>query len=328
MNDIQELASYLERITGHPEVLRRIAGQRLGGLPAFLTTAYRFYEWNWLDRTLILALTVPGAESASSGDLRAHHEVLTRHLACPVAFVFQALNAYGRNRLVHLGVPFIVPGLQLFIPPFASLCEQFQRTARTAKLSAAAQVTVLYQLFRHPPAAAMLNQWAEWLGYSAMTMTKVRDQLAANALCAREVGAKPRGLRFAHQGRVLWDAALPFLCSPIRRACWTQFPKKPQPALLSSGLTALAKRTMIEDDSIPTYACRDTEWKRLAEASNVRALDHPDEASARVECWRYAPELLAEDATVDRLSLFLSLSDSTDERVRLASQSLLEGMPW
>ena len=42
----------------------------------------------------------------------------------------------------------------------------------------------------------------------------------------------------------------------------------------------------------------------------------------------YAPELLAEDAMVDRLSLFLSFSNATDERVQSAAKSLLEDMSW
>ena len=326
MSDIEKLASYLERIIGSPAILRQVSPDRLSGLPMFLARSYRFHEWNWLDHKLILALNATGAESISPADLKAHHRVLFNRLACPVVLVVQALDAYGRNRLVHLGVPFIVPGLQLFIPPFANLCEQFQRTAMAEKLSAAAQLTVLYQLFRRPASAPLLNEWAERLGYSAMTMTKVRDQLVARGLCVREEGAKPRGLRFMLQGRELWDAALPFLRSPVRRACWARFPSVPK--LLPSGLTALANRTLIQDDPIPTYACRDTEWRRLAEDGKIRLLEHADDATAHIECWRYAPELLAEDAMVDRLSLFLSFLDATDERVQSAAKSLLEDMSW
>lgn len=327
MKDITGLTAYLGKIIGRPALLRRIAPKRLDGLPAFLASAYCFYEWNWLNQALILAVDPSGKEPVAPADLNTHHRILASHFGRSVVFVMPAMDAYQRNRLVHLAVPFIVPEFQLFIPPFASLCDQFRRTVRAGKLSGAAQTTVLYQILRHPPAVALLNQWAKWLGYSPMTMTKVRDELAANNLCVREIGAKPRGLRFSHRGRALWEAALPFLRSPVRRTCWARIPKAPS-ALLRAGLTALSHHTLVEDDSLPTYACRDTEWKRLIASRQARSLEHPDDANARVECWRYEPGLLAEDATVDRLSLFLALSDSEDERVRLACDTLLEGIPW
>ena len=64
---------------------------------------------------------------------------------------------------------------------------------------------------------------------------------------------------------------------------------------------------MLEDDPLPTYACHTNEWKGLVASRSIREVDHQEEASARVECWRYDPALLSEDGMVDRLSLFLSL---------------------
>jgi hypothetical protein len=321
------LAKYLEQILGKPADLRPLPADRLSGLPVFVAADYRFLEWRWLDQLLILAETESDKEAPSAADLKSIHHLLTAQFKCPVAFVYPAMDAYRRNRFVHLGLPFIVPGLQLFIPPFVSLCEQFQRTVKSMKLSAAAQVTVLFQLYRPQADGSLLNQWAEWLGYSAMTMTKVRDELIAHNLCVREEGAKPRGLRFLHRNRALWDAALPCLRSPVSRTCWAKF-REPPPPLLPAGLTALSNRSLLEDDPLRTYACHVNVWKKLNTSQAILKLDHEDEASARVECWRYDPGLLAEDAMVDRLSLFLSLADSPDERVRLASKSLLEGMPW
>lgn len=322
-----QLVEYLEKIVGAPVNLRQLTASRLSGLPVFLTSDYVFSEWRWLDQTLVLAQVKQGNEEPSATNVKSVQQLLVAHFKCPVVFVYPALEIYRRNRFLHLKLPFIVPGLQLFIPPFASLCEQFQRLTKPAKLSAAAQATVLFQIMRPPPAGSLLNQWAEWLGYSAMTMTKVRDELVADNLCVREVGAKPRGLRFLNQGHALWGSALPFLRSPVRLACWAIFKDRPK-SLPVAGLTALSKCSMLEDDPIPTYACHEKAWKELLAVKSVRKLDHQDEATARVECWRYEPGLLAENAIVDRLSLFLSMADSSDERIRLAAASLLDGMQW
>ena len=321
------IAKYLEQILGNPVDLRQLPAGRLSGLPVFLTADYRFLEWRWLDQVMVLADAESDMEPPSVADLKSVHQLLSKQFKCPVVFVYPAMDAYRRNRFVQLGLPFIVPGLQLFIPPFISLCEQFQRTTKPLKLSTAAQATVLFQLYRPPADGSLLNRWAEILGYSAMTMTKVRDELIAHGLCKREEGAKPRGLRFQLQKRALWEAARPFLLSPVKQTNWVRTQLRPGEFPLA-GLSALSKLSLLEDDSLPTYACYLKDWKRLAVIQSVFEICHAEEATARIECWRYDPRRLAEEITVDRLSLFLNLADSPDERVRLACNEIVEAMPW
>ena len=320
-----QLAKYLEQILGKPVDLRPLSDNRLSGLPVFLTSDYRFLEWRWFDQIIILANAESGEDGPSAADIQSIHRLLSKQFNCAVVFVYPSMDAYRRNRFVQLGLPFIVPGLQLFIPPFISLCEQFQRTMKPMKFSAAAQVTVLLQLYRPPADGSLLNRWAELLGYSAMTMTKVRDELIAHGMCKREEGAKPRGLRFQLQKRALWEAARPYLLSPVKQTHWVRAQLRPGEFPLA-GLTALSKLSLLEDDALPTYACHAKDWKRLAVLKSVFQICHAEEATARIECWRYDPMRLAEETTVDRLSLFLSLADSPDERVRLAVNSLLKGM--
>ena len=327
MKATRHLKGYLEKVLGPAVPPREMPGARLRGLPAFLAGGYRFWEWQFLGQELVLAETDLLAADVSATELREHARQLAARLGRPVVFVLAALDAYQRNRLVRLGVPFIVPELQLFIPPFANLTEQFQRQVKADKLSAAAQTTVLYQLLRRPNEGTLLNQWANWLGYSAMTMSKVRNELVAAELCDREPGAKVRGLRFVVSGRALWEKARPFLKTPARRGVWAQFEKLPN-GFLPAGITALARQTLLEGDERPTYACRDANWEQLLQAGKVRVADHEDESRARVELWRYDPGLLAKGGGVDPLSLHLSLADSADERVRLAASELLEQVAW
>ena len=326
MNTDDPLKGYLEKVTGRPAALRRLEPGLLKGLPGFLATPHRFQEWNWLDQKLVLVRGLSAEAAPSPAELQLQGKILADHFRCPVVYVLPALDAYRRNRLVHLGISFIVPGLQFFVPPFASFSERFRSTAPSDQLPAAAQVAVLYQLLRRPPEGSLLNQWAAWLGYSAMTMTKVRNELGQRGLCEVAAGAKPRGLHFIHQGRALWVAARPALRSPVHSTCWARL-AQPAPTLQRAGLTALSSLSMLEDDVLPTFACRDAEWKRIVQARRAHAV-HQDEATARIECWRYDPALLGEKGLVDRLSLHLSLSASPDERVRLAADELLEKLPW
>jgi hypothetical protein len=50
--------------------------------------------------------------------------------------------------------------------------------------------------------------------------------------------------------------------------------------------------------------------------------------AVEVELWSYPPRAVAEGPVVDRLSLFLSLNGTSDERVESALDELLEEMEW
>ena len=48
----------------------------------------------------------------------------------------------------------------------------------------------------------------------------------------------------------------------------------------------------------------------------------------RIEIWKYNPALLSKGEQVDRLSLYLSLKDSDDERVQKECDTLIDEMKW
>jgi hypothetical protein len=112
---------------------------------------------------------------------------------------------------------------------------------------------------------------------------------------------------------------------PVR--IWLHFHGLPPEGMARAGMTALAELTMIEGDPLPTYACRGTAVDGFLPGPFFERREHREEANALLECWRYDPCLFAPGGSgiVDRFSLYLSLDDSDDERVRLACAELLEG---
>jgi hypothetical protein len=48
----------------------------------------------------------------------------------------------------------------------------------------------------------------------------------------------------------------------------------------------------------------------------------------KVEVWKYSPALLSEDEWADRLSLYLCMKDSEDERIQMECDTLIEEMEW
>ena len=68
-------------------------------------------------------------------------------------------------------------------------------------------------------------------------------------------------------------------------------------------------------------------WK-LALASGLEQVRAKDSQVAEYQVWRYEPALLDDQATVDPLSLILSLREETDERVAQAIEQLEGALPW
>jgi hypothetical protein len=118
----------------------------------------------------------------SPGEYGKHEEALKLKLGEPVVLVLPILPSYARNRMVQMGIPFIVPGSQTFIPnSLIDLRERFPQpnSKRRETLSPAAQCTVLYHLLRGPLAGISLKDIAQKVHYSPMMMTKVKDELEA-----------------------------------------------------------------------------------------------------------------------------------------------------
>jgi hypothetical protein len=53
-----------------------------------------------------------------------------------------------------------------------------------------------------------------------------------------------------------------------------------------------------------------------------------DDERVEVQTWTYDPRILASNGVVDRLSLYLSVRGSPDERVAQAAEELLETFEW
>lgn len=327
MDAKNQLTAYLEATIGSPVTLRPVDSRRLTGLPALFVLGIRLYEMKWLAQRFIVADASLGQLDIPPREIAARQRRLAGQLQCPVIYVFPTLDSYRRNRLVQMGVPFIVPGHQFFLPPLISLIERAPHPEPRQVLSAPAQLAILYQLLRQPPDGSLLSRWAEWMRYSVMTLSKVRGELVASDLCALESGERPRGLRFRNQGRDLWEAARPRLKSPVRCVRWADF-GTPPPHLLKAGPPALATQTMLNDSEPPSYACLAAEWRGLVKAGALCPAEHAEAASVRVECWRYDPAILGRDCLVDPLSLYLSVTEDPDERIRLSADELLEKVAW
>jgi len=323
----QRLLDYLETVSGErPELV----AEKAAGLPLFLRESYRIQTARLFGRRFLLALETSDRDAGSPGEYESQANALRSHLGETVVLVLPMLPSHARNRMVKLGVPFIVPGSQLFLPTaMIDLRERFSqpKPERGKRLTPAAQCLVLYHLQRHSLEDLPLRIIAEKIGYSPIMLTKVKDELDAADVCASSRLGRSITLSFKVHGRQLWERVLPLLSSPVKKTRWLHWDKPGYPAL-AAGITALSHRTVISDDRLPTYALPSATFLANLEGGLYRGCRGPEDANVRMEAWSYNPQLLGDGISVDPLSLFLSLRDSPDERIQQQLETLMAQISW
>ena len=320
-----ELQRYLER-TLH-ERTRVVALEGGPSLPSFLSQMYTLLEGHVAGRRCIFLATVENA--ATPSDIAKHVALVRPAFDAIVVFVAPWLSAHNRSRLIGQGVPFVVPGRQLYVPDLAmDLRERFRtpRRRRAASLSPAAQAVVFHRLLRLDEAAMTPSVVATQLKYSAMSIGRAFDDLVAAGLARTERDGRERRIRFHAEGRYLFDAAHDLLRSPVRAEKFIR-DVHDAPLLKHAGESALASLTDLSPPPLPVFAVAASDWKSVAHTHEFVETDR-DQACHIVETWSYDPAALSTAGTVDPLSLYAQFHDHRDERVSMAAERLLDRMPW
>jgi len=327
MRHEQSLMNYIEMVTASRP---RLEGQPpTSALPLFLRDRYEFAQMELFGRQIFLAVEQTPPDELSASEYARHAAMLRQKLGQDVVLVMAKLPSYMRNRLVREGVPFIVPGAQMFLPMLMiDLRERFSKAVSRIqeKLSPVSQLVVIYQILREPEAHIPLAQLSERLAYSPQAMSFAQEELQDSKLCEVRRAGKMVFLEFRLRGRVLWQKAEPLMASPVRRTQWVRW-GQPRARAVASGTTALSRLSMLAEDSVPTYAMRDRELVAALEKGELVGCDGREDADARMESWKYDPWVLAENGVADPCSLYLSLRRSGDERVQKEIEFLIDRLP-
>lgn len=318
--------SYLKRVlgsVGQPE-----PWPTAGSLPVYLQERYGFESIEIAGFDCLLMLQ-QNEEAETPSVIRKHIESVRLKNESPVIYVADAITSYERQRLIEQRVPFVVPGKQMYLPPLGiDLREQFAPTRKKSnRLGAVAQILVLKEILQPGFCADSSGYLAEQLGYSAMTLARATTELAESELAELERVGREKHTTFRYHGKELWEKANKLLASPVSKKIWI-IGTSQRLAAPASGETALAHYTMMAEPHYFTIAVNAKEWPGQKELLHLNEVPGPWEADTCVELWRYNPRLVKDGDNVDRLSLWLSLRDTRDERIEMAMEELLRDMPW
>ncbi len=299
-------------------------------LPFYLRDAYDFAEVVLFNTTCVLVIADRPLDTEA--DIRRHLEVVAKHAARDVLpiYVTTALASYERRRLIAQGVPFIVPGNQMFLPPLGvDLREYFRdRPDNTNNaLSPATQALLFTALLRPWEDEIHPERLNERFGYTPMTVSRITRELQAAGLAKVFAVGREKWLRFDYGPSDIWQRAQSWLRSPVRRSVWAMHTDDLIDGAPLAGLSALAAQSALADPAYEERAISSDRWKH-AHRENMLILSAHEPGAIRWQIWRYDPGYLADHGLVDPLSLIVSLREDTDDRVQQAVEQLEARLPW
>lgn len=339
MQTKSNLQEYISNVLGLDIQVELLGRDELQDLPLYIRDSYLIYRIILFDKSLLL-LEPKGKGGIRIGLISANVDVVRKRMGYPVVVLMNMCNALQRRRLIERGINFIVPGLQLYLPELLmDLREAYPSQSKSGEgqpLRPSAQFLLIFHLLnsvtRYDLAEYNYKSIAAMTGYSPMAITLAAENFKRTGLIDI-IGTKDKSMSFKYDKKELWKKVLAsgLVRNPVRsRVFVDRMPTDLQ--LLKCNVLALSEYTDLSSGNLEYYAIDNTDFRNL-EGRNALEDVNLDEGRFCLEVWRYNPrriwgDLSSNHSSVDPLSLYISLQDSTDERVEMALEQLIREFQW
>jgi hypothetical protein len=327
---------YLQQALGE-DLLQEGAWEKGVQLPRYLAQTYDMSKARLAGIEVLLMANKDGVQALPA--LLKQRALIQKEAGVPVIWVGDALQAYARKEMVARRMPFIIPFKQAYLPPLGVEFQERALSTRVGakeKLHVATQVFLINRLLGNLPNTLSPKEISMHLGYSLMTMTRIKSELMEHGWLDVDAYRGGRLWRLKVEGGELWKAIKPYLQTPVRKRLWIRKPNPHIEGLPLAGLSALAEQTMLGEPPNIVRAIGELDWRKLGRELDVdQMVPEAIDGSLELEVWRYAPQRIktlnakegdANKGIVDPYSLFLSLEVMDDDRVQMALKELLMGI--
>lgn len=320
------IESYVKEVLGILIKLEEINLSNL--LPHYLVSNYKFYKTRILKNDYTIMLNIEKSENTPA-TIHKHRITVMAKTKVQVLYCSKRITSFERKRLIDYKIPFIIPGNQLYLPDLGIDLREYFKSKEKIKteLSPSAQMILLYIIQNKNYSSQTATQLAQKFKYSKMTLGRIFNEFVAHDLAVVEKIGKEKVLTFSVFGKQLWEKAVVFLTTPKIKTIFI----RPFDSLIlypEAGLSALSAMSMLAGTKQKIYALGRDDYKRLIHDKTTKETEYREVDSIEIEIWKYPPQLLVQENKVDRLSLFLSLKETNDERVEIALEKLMDEMLW
>ena len=232
-------------------------------------------------------------------------------LGKPIAFLFDDLIYYERNRMLSRGVYFIVSNKYAFLP-FLIINARTAEVSEKSSLTPVAQYILFYHLQIMSLDGKTYKDIEKFVPYKYITITRAIKVLEQFSLCElRRVADGPITVHFTADERELWNKAQPYLINPIKEV-WYCDDIRADNKLCVCSYNALAHYTSLNPDHTQMFAFEKEPFKEMKNCNLLYGLNKMD-GYIKIEVWEYPP--IGPKKVVDKLSLYMTLKNDSDARV-------------
>ena len=288
----------------------------LDELPMSVSEDFELYEGSILGHHVVLAC-IDDAGFMAPLQLYKKISLLEQKLNALVILVAEKVVSYKVTRLTKYRINFIIPYKQMFLPSLLMSFRKETANELPEHITPITQMLILYHLEVDAIHGMDTHSLAERLRVSYSSMNRAVRWLYERGLITL-TNEKVKLIEVSETKKDLWEKVLPLLENPIEEIVFTDSNLN----ALQAGINALSEYTMINREQHECYALTRAELNSLQVPTDKRFGNNV------IQIWRYSPSLLSGTNTVDKLSLYLSLKDSDDERIQIELDNLIKEIPW
>ena len=333
---INRVGNYLLQTLGE-DLLSEGAWEGTVNLPRYILQTYEIRKAKLSNNQVLLITNKEGTQALSA--LIKQRALIERVAGIPVIWIGESIQGYVRKEMIAQRAPFIIPFKQAYLPLLGIQFQERELARRPEtqdKLQVATQVFVINVLLNNLPNKLNAKELALSMGYSLMTMTRIKNELLEHSWLDREVYQKDGLLQLGIKDIALWEATKPYMQNPIRKRLWIRSPTQSIGELPLAGLSALTIQTLLGEPANVVRAVGESDWRKLEKELDAnQVLPEQIDGALELEIWRYAPQRVkisnAQEwdqvhSFIDPYSLCLSLEQIDDDRVKLSLKELMTGV--
>lgn len=236
--------------------------------------------------------------------------------------VIDELRSSQRKNLVRNRIPFIVPGIQIYLPfIFLDFKEAIIKKINAVEKFTIGQQLVYLSILRQEKDEVLPLKLVEKLNLSMSSVNRAVRQLVELELLV-EVGKSTRKKYYRIKRLEYWLKGCTYLISPVQRIEYI----KDLPSGISSFISydsGLSKISMLVESKIVTFAIYKKEFEKVSRKLVLKDYELDSMNYFRIEVWKYDPGLFSKTDIVDVFSLYAVYKGEDDPRVDKELEKLI-----
>ena len=290
--------------------------------PFYLRDGYTFSVVAWNNQKCLLVK--PKMSSVRLPTLKKQFSIVKSLTEYPCALVMDELTSQQRKNLLTDHIPFVAAPYQVYFPFWGcSFTAQFKtHTTPEGLMTPTTQLVFLYLFYTLNGGRTTAAKISDRLGLAKVSVARAIDDFVSSGLFAITVEGTRKWISMPANKSEQINTAIKRMRTPVEKTIYISTVPRDAHYMIG-GVRALAQFTMInagELDGCLVYSKKG--FTSLQREYIISEKDFLDFGGHPVEVWSYDPNLLSAGERVDDLSLLLSLSDNSDERIQMCVDTI------